>query len=402
MTDALLAVRGLRVASRLAGGERTIVSGLDLEVRPGEALGIVGESGSGKSMTARAIVGLLPAGVQARGEVVYGGRNLLALGGRQRERLRGAEIAMIFQDPFTMLDPLMRCGAQIVELVRDDRGSRLGRTSRRLEAERRLAEVGIDDPGVVDAYPFELSGGMRQRVGIAAALALDPTLLIADEPSTALDVTTQREILARLKAVQANRGMGLILITHDLRVAFSMCDRIAVLYAGSLIEQGPAAAVNEEPLHPYTLGLLLSEPPSDRRLDRLPTISGSVPEPDDVAGMCVFAPRCGWSQPECVVERPTLGATSPGRLAACIRREEIAAEMTAKRHAAVGVAHVASTNGAVAASLIEVRDLAKLYGDPKSTRRSVAAVAGVSIDLGVGECVGVVGESGSGKTTLGR
>src|SRR6202035_3650440 len=236
----LLTVSGLRISSRLQGVERAITVGSDFSLAPGETLGIVGESGSGKSLTAKALIGLLPAGVHAEGEVDYRGRNILTMPERQLRQIRGAEIAMIFQDPFTMLNPLMRCGAQIVELITDERGRSLSRAARRAGAIRRLAEVGITDPAVADAYPFELSGGMRQRVGIAAAIARDPQVLIADEPSTALDVTTQREILARLREVQRTRGMGLIMITHDLRVAFALCDRVLVLYAGSVLETAAA------------------------------------------------------------------------------------------------------------------------------------------------------------------
>ena len=239
-----------------------------------------------------------------------------------------------------MLNPLMRCGAQIVELVRDDAGKPLRRRARRAEAERRLREVGIDDPAVVDRYPFELSGGMRQRVGIAAALARDPKLLIADEPSTALDVTTQKQILGQIKALQEARGLGLILITHDLRLAFSMCDRIAVLYAGSLLEQAPTGMVAVAPQHPYTHGLLLSEPPVDRRLPELASIAGSGPAPDDVADRCAFAPRCAWARPACAAQRPRLADVGAGHESACIRIDEIAPEMAVARSAAAGTAHV--------------------------------------------------------------
>ena len=172
----------------------------------------------------------------------------------------------------------MRVGRQITETLKERQG----------EAARRLAEVGITDPSVESRYPFQLSGGMRQRVGIAAALASNPEILIADEPSTALDVTTQKEILKLLRSIQERRGMALVLITHDLRVAFSMCDRIYVLYAGSTLEIAPARALEEKPLHPYTLALLVSEPPLDRRLAQLTTVEGSVPSPDDVAGCCPF------------------------------------------------------------------------------------------------------------------
>ena len=196
---------------------------------------------------------------------------------------------------------------------------------------RRLREVGIDDPGVADRYPFQLSGGMRQRVGIAAALARDPEVLIADEPSTALDVTTQKEILGLLKSLQRARGMALILITHDLRVAFAMCDRIYVLYAGALLELGPSARIEDEPSHPYTLGLLLSEPPADHRLESLEAIAGSVPRGEDVADRCAFAARCRWREAQCEAGAPPLREVDSDVMSACIRLGEIRPEMRAYR-----------------------------------------------------------------------
>ena len=213
-----------------------------------------------------------------------------------------------------MLNPVLRCGKIIGESLPNE--PRLGRDARRAEVIRRLAEVGIRDASVADRYPFQLSGGMRQRVGIAAALARDPRVLIADEPTTALDVTTQRDVLALIKGIQAARGMSLILITHDLRVAFAICDRIYVLYAGSLVEVGSSAELDAEPLHPYSLGLLLSEPPAERRTGELVAIPGSVPAPDDVAGSCTFAPRCRWAAPPCTEESPPPGR---GRARALVR-----------------------------------------------------------------------------------
>jgi peptide/nickel transport system ATP-binding protein len=404
----LLSVSGLRIVSRLQGTERVITVGSDFTLAPGETLGIVGESGSGKSMTARALVGLLPTGVRAEGEVRYAGRNLLELPERELRRLRGADIAMIFQDPFTMLNPLMRCGAQIVELIRNERGRPLGRAARREQATRRLAEVGITDPAVADAYPFELSGGMRQRVGIAAAIARDPQVLIADEPSTALDVTTQREILARLREVQRTRGMGMILITHDLRVAFGLCDRVLVLYAGSVLEVAGAEQIEAEPLHPYTLGLLLSDPPVDRRLSEMAAIPGSVPAPDSVANTCAFAARCQWRIDACIDAAPPLAELTGARWSACIRIPEISADMVAARAQALAARvereESAAPDAADGAGLIvAARDVEKVFGDSRQPgARRVIALKGVHIEIGADEAVGLVGESGSGKTTLGR
>ena len=394
---ALLTVRDLRIVGSVAGRERTIVAGLSLDLSVGETVGIVGESGSGKSMTARALVGLLPDGVTAHGDIRYAGRPLR--GGTRA--VRGSDIALIFQDPFTMLNPLMPCGDQISELLTGPGGRRLRRAARREEAVRRLAEVGIDDPGVARAYPFELSGGMRQRVAIAAAIARDPKVLIADESTTALDVTTQREILDHLSRLQRSRGMGLILITHDLRVAFSVCDRVAVLYAGSLLEQGPATAIDRDPRHPYTLGLLLSEPPGDRRLERLDAIEGSVPAAEKVADQCAFAARCRWARERCVAARPPLTTVAPGRTSACVREDEIVEQMRSLRDAARHPV-AAPAPDARSGALVEVRDLYKRYGERQRGKRAVQALAGVSIEIGAGESVGLVGESGSGKTTLAR
>lgn len=400
-TTTLLDVRALSISSSLGDTVRTITSGVDLRVGAGETLGIVGESGSGKSMTARAIVGLLPAGVVASGEALYRGRDVLNAPERELNSIRGREIAMIFQDPFTMLNPLMRCGDHIVEMLRGDDGKRLSRRARRAEAVRRLVEVGIDEPGVVDAYPFQLSGGMRQRVGIAAALARDPQLVIADEPSTALDVTTQAEILAGLKRLQQERGMGLILITHDLRVAFSICDQIQVLYAGSVLERGTAKEIEEAPKHPYTLGLLMSEPPGDRRLARLEAIPGSVPEPDDVSERCAFSARCSWTVHACVTSRPPLMTLESSGESACIRHREISAAMEQRRgEASAQLVASPTTVQKIAEPLVTVRDLGKVFESDK--KRVVNALSRVSIEIGRDESVGLVGESGSGKTTLGR
>ncbi len=394
-----LSVRGLEIRANEAGAEQTIVAGLDLDLRAGETIAIVGESGSGKSMTALSIIDLLPPGVAATGQILFRGRDLAELPPRERARLRGDDLGLIMQDPFTMLNPLRRCGDQITETLVDQRGRRLGRRDRGKEARRRLAEVGIDDERVAEKFPFQLSGGMRQRVGIAASLVRDPSVLIADEPSTALDAGTQRGILSLLRSIQTSRGMALILITHDLRLAFAMSDRVYVLYAGSLLEVGTTAGIESEPLHPYTRMLLQSEPPADRRLVELPTVEGSVPRHDEVADRCAFAPRCRWSRAQCGAGVPRIREVEEGRLTACVRINEIREELAAVQ------AETASTDIAMIAggepprTLIEVANATKLFGHGGG---QVAALRDVSISVGEGESVGLVGESGSGKTTLGR
>jgi peptide/nickel transport system ATP-binding protein len=403
----LLELSNLTVVHEADGRRRTIVSGLSVRLERGRTLGVVGESGSGKSMTARAIIGLLPMGLRAEGQVHFCGENLLAIGERRLSKLRGRSLALIMQDPFTMLNPLMRCGSQIVELLRDEQGRRLGRRRGREQAVRRLAELGISDPSVADAYPFELSGGMRQRVGIAAALARDPDLLIADEPSTALDVTTQREILRVLKEAQEARGMGLVLITHDLRVAFSVCDEVVVLYAGQALERSPSAELRDRPQHPYTLGLLGAELPVDRRVARFAAIPGSVPPAHEVIDRCAFADRCRWAEPACSATRPALVEVSAGRWSACRRREELAETWAAVRAGQLDSEQASDAPGSVELGraerlLVTVADLEKTYQPTAGTGRRVTALRGVSLEIARNESVGLVGESGSGKTTLGR
>jgi peptide/nickel transport system ATP-binding protein len=364
-------------------------------------VGIVGESGSGKSMFAKAIMRLLPDGVTVTGGITYQGLDLMSAPRREMDRIRGGGIGLIYQDPFTMLNPLLRVGDHIIEGLALASKRRRPWRSYRPEAVRRLAEVGIDDPDVAHRYPFQLSGGMRQRVAIAAALARDPALLIADEPSTALDVTTQAQILTLLRSLQEARGMGLILITHDLRVAFSVCSRVYVLYAGTIVETAPARDLERRPLHPYSLGLLTSDPPVDRTLAHLPVIQGSVPEPDDVAGTCVFAPRCRWVTDRCRAGAPPLTAVGPRRWSACVRVPEIADQISAELD--VLLAERASATGVEEQEqpLVTIAGLTKVFAGGRSSHQ-VHALRGVSIRIGRGESVGLVGESGSGKTTLGR
>jgi peptide/nickel transport system ATP-binding protein len=397
----LLDVRGLRVEVVSPAGRREVVTGIDFHVAHGETVAIVGESGSGKSLSARSVIRLLPRGVEASGEVLFDGRNLLALREREMARIRGRRISLVLQDPFTMLNPVMRCGDQVLEAAHAAGRGRLPRSERRPEARRRLLEVGISDPSAADRYPFQLSGGMRQRVAIAAALSGNPELMIADEPSTALDVTTQAEILGLLKSIQARRGMGLVLITHDLRVAFSVAERVYVLYAGTLVEVAAATALEHEPLHPYSLGLLLAEPAVDRRQASLVAIEGSVPTPQEVSDRCAFQPRCRWAAAECAEGRPSLRDVGGGRLTACVRLADIRPEMR-RVHGATSAAveRTTPTTAGDVTPLLSVRDLYKVFQGRMG--QEVHALRGVSLDVAPNESLGLVGESGSGKTTLGR
>jgi peptide/nickel transport system ATP-binding protein len=391
----LLTVRNLAISAL----GLAITTGTDLEIGRGETVAIVGESGSGKSLTAKAIARLLPPGVSATGTILYDGIDLMSLPERDMRQIRGRRLSMMLQDPFTMLNPLIKSGRHIAEVLRE-RPEFRGRAALKAEVARRLGEVGITDPDVAERMPFQLSGGMSQRVALAAALASDPELLIADEPSTALDVTTQAEIIKLLKRVQQARGMSLILITHNLRLAFSTCDRIYVLYAGSLLEMGSARAVEEDPFHPYTLGLLLSEPPVDKRVPKLIAIRGKVAAADAVIGRCSFADRCDWVKEACRAAAPPLAELAPGRLTACIRRTEIAPEMRALRGAVLDHAAQAPMPEAATRPIVHAAAVAKDFAGRQG--RIVQALKGVTIEIGPGESVGLVGESGSGKTTLGR
>ncbi|GAB2604933.1 ATP-binding cassette domain-containing protein [Kribbella endophytica] len=252
MTSSLLEVDGLEVVNSLTGDR--LVKGISFGIGPGETVALVGESGSGKSLTARAMIGLLPAGLVATGSASIRSRELLTASERSLRDLRGTGLGMLLQDPFTMLNPLIRVKTLFAETLKAGRpGVRIELPE---EIERRLAEVGITDPAVAEKYPWELSGGMRQRIGLAAAIARDPLLLIADEPTTALDVTTQREVLMLLRRIQSARGMGLLLITHDLQIAFSLSDRVLVMSEGELVEQGTTNRLRTNAEHEYTRRLL--------------------------------------------------------------------------------------------------------------------------------------------------
>ncbi len=296
------------------------MDGVDLAVERGRTLGIVGESGCGKSILSLSIMRLVPApGRIAAGRVVFDGQDLLTLPARAVRALRGRRIAMIFQEPMTSLDPVFTVGDQITEAMRaHDRTSSWSALQAKVVAA--LGRVRIPSPERrFDEYPHQMSGGMRQRVMIAMALACAPDLLIADEPTTALDVTVQAEILGLLRDLQLQTGMAIILITHDLGVVAEMADEVAVMYAGRVVERASGAAVFGDAQHPYTLGLLGSIPRIEETRERLLAIDGAVPAPFALPAGCRFHPRCVFAAEACVAADPELRQVSPGHRAACVR-----------------------------------------------------------------------------------
>jgi peptide/nickel transport system ATP-binding protein len=318
--SALLDVRNLAVTFHGPDGRRTqAVDGVSFTVEPGRTLGIVGESGSGKSVTSLSIMGLLPKGAaEVRGEVQFEGRDLTGLSDHALGDLRGNRLAMIFQEPMTSLNPSFTIGDQITEAVVRHRGlSHNDAASRAIEMLRR---VRIPTPELrFHDYPHKLSGGMRQRVMIAMALACDPKLLIADEPTTALDVTIQAQILELMRQLRREFGTAIILITHDLGVVAEVCDEVIVMYAGQVVERAPVAELFRNPQHPYTVGLLGSIPRLDVRKDRLAAITGTVPNMSAPPRGCRFAARCPFADPVCVATVPVLNATAPGHLTRCLK-----------------------------------------------------------------------------------
>jgi peptide/nickel transport system ATP-binding protein len=316
MTAALLEVRHLRVEFPTRRGTLTAIDDVSFEIAPGEVLGVVGESGAGKSMTGNAIIGLLePPGRIAGGEILLEGQRIDNLEPEAMRRLRGRRIGAIFQDPLTSLNPLFTIGDQLVETIRTHLP--LDAAAARRRAIDLLQEVGISAPERrIDHYPHQFSGGMRQRVVIALALCAEPRLVIADEPTTALDVSIQAQIIALLKRLTREHGTAVMLVTHDMGVIAETADRVAVMYAGRLAEIGPVQRVIHDPQHPYTAGLMGSIPSVGSGLDRLPQIEGSMPRLDAIPPGCAFNPRCPRVFDRCRSERPPL-LQGNGTLAAC-------------------------------------------------------------------------------------
>lgn len=323
-TEPLLDVRNLTVTFNSQEGVVTAVHELDLQLGACETLGIVGESGSGKSVTSLAVMGLIqsPPGKITGGEVYYNGTNLFELADKERRALRGNEISMIFQEPMTSLNPILSCGYQIAETLMLHRGMKKKEALR--EAVKLLESVGIPDPEKsIKRYPHELSGGMRQRVMIAMALACEPKILIADEPTTALDVTTQAQILDLMKKLSEDHNTSILMITHDLGIVSEICERVIVMYTGHCVETSSVDNIFKNPLHPYTLGLIASIPEIRKEKIRLQEIPGVVPNPTDERSGCTFHPRCSRATQRCRTEAPELIEAEKGHFVRCWLYEDI-------------------------------------------------------------------------------
>ncbi|RPJ45044.1 MAG: ABC transporter ATP-binding protein [Betaproteobacteria bacterium] len=403
----LLEIDDLHVHFTTARGVVRAVEGVSWRVRRGEVLALVGESGCGKSVSALAVMRLLAQSAShVRGRIRFDGRELLTLPEAAMCAIRGRDIAMIFQDPMTSLNPVLSIGFQVSEPLRIHMGMSAAAARRR--ALELLQRVGIPDAHRrLEQYPHQFSGGMRQRVMIAIALACNPLLIIADEPTTALDVTIQAQILGLLKELSREMGVALVVITHNLGVVARYADRVCVMYAARMAEQGAAADVFAQPLHPYTAGLLRSVPRLDQpRAARLETIDGAPPDLLDPPPGCRFAPRCAARQDACVRTLPELELVAPAHASACLR----AAEMLQRGAVGLGLGTLrgeaaAPETGARDVPLLQVRGL-KTYFDVSSgwpaRYATVRAVDDLSFDVFRGETLGLVGESGCGKTTVGR
>ena len=396
----LLSVEGLQVEFATSRGVVRAVDGVSWSVQPGETLALVGESGCGKSVSALAVMRLLakPAGRIVGGRILFEGQDLLGLSEDEMRERRGRDIAMIFQEPMTSLNPVLTIGMQLAEPLK----IHLGMTDE--QARARSIEL-LEMVGIADAerrlnqHPHHFSGGMRQRVMIAIGLACNPRLIIADEPTTALDVTIQAQILELMKDLSRRLGITLVLITHNLGVVARYADRVAVMYAGRLVEEGAAARVFGAPRHPYTVGLLRSVPRLDRpRGGLLETIEGLPPNLAKPPSGCRFAPRCRWRQDRCA-EDPALRAVMPGHASACHFAEAMPPDAAPAEEAA-------ATQRNDGATLLEVEGLTKHFpirlGGFLGGTATVRAVQDVSFTIRRGETLGLVGESGCGKTTIGR
>lgn len=399
----LLQVRDLRLGFVSPQGYAPAVDAVSFDIAQGETVALLGESGCGKSVTALSLLRLLPANARiACGSALFEGKDLLLMPEMQLRALRGARIAMIFQEPMTSLNPVLSIGAQIGEALalRGKRGAALQKRVLDL-----LDAVGIADPQrVIQAYPHQLSGGMKQRIMIAMAIADEPALLIADEPTTALDVTTQAQVLSLLRELQANTGMAILFISHDLGVVAEMAHRISVMYAGEIVETADRAGFFSTPQHPYTKKLFASLPRLDKRGTPLAMIAGSVPRLNSALNACRFAPRCDYAWDKCRAEKPAWTETGPGAGARCHLLQE--PEHAAAASPAAPTFQVAAAAPSAAVPVLAVQDLKIHFPIRKGLLQRVVgqvkAVDGVSLAIGAGRTLALVGESGCGKTTVGK
>ena len=403
----LLSVHSLRAGFVAGGRVLAAVDGVDFDLRAGETLALLGESGCGKSATALSLLRLLPAaaGRILGGEVCFDGRDLLQLPEAEMRSVRGSGMAMIFQEPATSLNPVLTNGRQIGEVLERHLGLR-GAAARERALEL-LSAVGIADAARrLDEYPFQLSGGMKQRVMIAIALAANPRLLIADEPTTALDVTIQAQILDLLRRLQAERGMGMLLITHDLGVVAQMAQRVGVMYAGQIVEEAPREAFFAAPRHPYTQKLFAALPDSARRGGRLETIAGQVPALSAMPSGCRFAERCPHAGSRCREEVPAWHEAGEGHRVRCHWVAENRHSGESRNLERVVNQVLQSTEVVANAPLLAVQDLRVHFpirrGVLQRTVGHVKAVDGVALELSRGRTLALVGESGCGKTTVGK
>jgi peptide/nickel transport system ATP-binding protein len=389
-----LSVDQLDVAYRVRGNDRAAVRGVSFEIGRGESFGLVGESGCGKSTIALALVRYLPRnGRVAGGSILIDGRNPYELNDLELRRMRSGGVSMVYQDASRALNPSIRIGRQVAEVFEVAGYDRKEATVR---TERILNRVRISDPAaVMRRYPHQLSGGMQQRVVIAMALAVEPALLILDEPTTGLDATVEAEVLDLITALRREISTSLLFISHNLGVIARMCDRVGVLYAGELVEQGPALEVFNQPRHPYTVGLLRCVPRRGRRKDEgvLDTIPGFLPDPGSTITGCVFAERCAIAVERCRTEPPPMYPTGPGRVSRC-HLHELAPDLPRATPAEPIARSVAPGE-----PLLRARDVSKTF---RFSGVDVHALEGVNLDIRAGETLGLVGESGSGKTTLAR
>jgi peptide/nickel transport system ATP-binding protein len=401
----VLEIDGLRTFIKQRAGVVRAVDGVSFAIEPGETVGLVGESGCGKTMTGLSIMGLLPnRGFIADGAIRFGGANLAALNEPAMRRVRGNEIGIVFQDPMTSLNPTMTIGRQIAEVVSEHRG--VSKADAMARAEEVLGLVGMPRPAErLEYYPHQLSGGLRQRVMLGIALACEPKLLIADEPTTALDVTIQDQILALLDELKDRLGMAVLLITHDMGVIAGRADRVLVMYAGKIVEEAATGRLFQRTRHPYTAALLASIPRLDQPItQRLYTIPGLPPDLANPPPGCRFAPRCRFATDECAGAEPVLGGPDPAHPYACFHpigpdSALLPAEVTDRD---------GQPDGSAAASDLFVLDhVVKEFPVTKGALRrqavgTVKAVSDVTLTIRRGETLGLVGESGCGKTTIGR